>query len=72
MKNILLLVEVLVSVGLITSILVQAKGTGLSASFGGGGEFYRSKRGVEKVVNYLTIGLTTIFGIVSVLLLLVG
>lgn len=68
-KNVFLVVEILVAVGLVSLILLQAKGTGLSSSFGGGGEFYQSRRGVEKIVTYATIGLTALFGIVSIVLL---
>ena len=72
MKNILLVLELLVTVGLIASILIQAKGTGLGSSFGGGGEFFRSKRGVEKVIVYATISLVSAFAVISVALLLVS
>lgn len=71
MKMILLAIELVVALGLIGSILIQAKGTGLSASFGGGGEFYQSRRGVEKIVTYLTVGLTVLFAVISVILLVV-
>lgn len=72
MKNILLVLELLVTVGLIASILIQAKGTGLGSTFGGGGESYRSKRGVEKVIVYATISLIAAFAAISVALLLVS
>lgn len=71
MKNALIIVEVLVAVLLIGSILLQVKGTGLGASFGGGGEFYQSKRGVEKIVLYSTIALSALFATISLMLLLV-
>ncbi len=72
MKNVLIIIELLISVLVVGSILIQAKGTGLSSSFGGGGEFYRSKRGVEKIVVYATIFLVICFGLVSLTLLLVS
>ncbi len=71
MRNLFIGIEVVISVGLIASILIQSKGTGLSASFGGGGEFYQSRRGVEKFVTYATVGLAFSFGLVSVVLLLI-
>lgn len=49
------------SLALIAVILLQAQGTGLGGVFGGGGEEYRSKRGVEKILFYLTIGLSVVF-----------
>lgn len=36
-------------------ILVQQKGSGLSATFGGTGGFYSTKRGAEKVIAISTI-----------------
>lgn len=70
LKNIFLILELLVALGLIGTILIQAKGTGLGSSFGGGGEFYRSKRGVERVVVYATIFLVASFAAISIALLL--
>lgn len=61
MSNIFLALSLLCSVGLVTLILLQAKGTGLSAVFGGDGGVYRSRRGVEKLLHRATIGLAAIF-----------
>lgn len=69
MNNLLIILELLITILLIGSILLQVKGTGLGSSFGGGGEFYQSKRGVEKIVLYLTVLLTSLFAVVSVALL---
>ncbi|AKM79231.1 MAG: Preprotein translocase, SecG subunit [Candidatus Beckwithbacteria bacterium GW2011_GWB1_47_15] len=62
---ILKLIQILVSVFLIAVILLQAKGTGLGSAFGGSGQMYHSKRGVEKIVFYLTIILAVIFVLLS-------
>ncbi len=70
MRNFLIILETIVAVALIGSILLQVKGTGLGSSFGGGGEFYQSKRGVEKIVLYATIGLGFAFAAISLGLLL--
>lgn len=48
-------------------IILQAKGVGLGSTWGGGGEFYKSRRGVEKIVFNLTIFLVVIFLITSIL-----
>jgi len=61
---------ILVSVLLVAVILLQTQGSGLSATFGGGGEFYRSKRSVEKLLIWVTIILAAIFGVLSIGLLL--
>lgn len=36
-------------------ILIQSRGDGLSATFGGSGGFYATKRGAEKVIAMMTI-----------------
>lgn len=59
----------IVSVLLVAAVLLQTQGTGLSATFGGG-EFYRSKRSVEKLLIWVTIILATLFGVLSIGLLL--
>jgi preprotein translocase subunit SecG len=40
--------QILVSVALIISVLMQARGAGLSATFGGDSSVYRSRRGIER------------------------
>ncbi|KKP94748.1 MAG: Preprotein translocase, SecG subunit [Candidatus Levybacteria bacterium GW2011_GWA2_36_13] len=62
--------EIVVAALLIGVILLQMQGTGLSSSFGGSGEFYRSRRSIEKLLLYLTIILSVAFGLISVLLLI--
>lgn len=70
MKNILLIVQILVSVVLSLLILVQAKGVGLGSAFGGLGGF-STRRGVEKVIFNLTIVFAVLFFLSSVAQLLV-
>jgi preprotein translocase subunit SecG len=65
MQKILGIIEIVVSIILVIVILLQARGTGLSAAFGGEGNIYRTKRGVERTLFIATI----IFG---VLFFLVG
>ena len=73
MRPVLIILELIVSVFLIGVILLQAKGTGLesSALFGGGGENYSSRRGVEKFVFVGTIILAALFAVFSVSLLII-
>lgn len=66
----LTIVQIIIAALLVFVILIQMQGSGLSSAFGGGGEFYRSKRSVEQILVWGTIALTSIFGIVSILLLL--
>lgn len=56
---------VFLSVLLVTGILLQARGTGLSAAFGGEGNVYRTKRGMEKKIFQLTIIFAVLFFIVA-------
>lgn len=70
MRQILTALEIVVAVLLVGSILLQVKGTGLGSAFGGSGELYQSKRGVEKIVFYATIGLAFTFAILSLLLII--
>lgn len=72
MKNILLIVQFSISLILISLILLQVKGVGLGRAWGGGGEFYKSRRGVEKLIFQLTILFAFLFLITSVLNVLVG
>ena len=71
MKNYLTFFQIFISISLIIAILLQTPGGGLGSIFGSGGELYRSKRGVEKIVFYLTIGLTALFLVSSVLNLII-
>ena len=46
------------------------QGSGLSGAFGGVGEFYRSKRSMEKFLIAATVITTIAFAIISLLLLI--
>ena len=61
MNKLLSIFQIITSLALIAVILLQAQGTGLGGLFGGGGEEYRSKRGIEKMLFYATIVLSIIF-----------
>ena len=53
--------QILVSIALIAAILMQARGTGLSGTFGGDSAVYRSRRGVERRLWQFTILLLVLF-----------
>jgi protein translocase SecG subunit len=67
---ILNLIEIAAAIALVVLVLLQMQGSGLSSAFGGTGEFYRSKRSVEKLLMWATVVTTVIFAIASLLLLL--
>jgi len=64
--------QIIVAVGLIIIILLQAKGTGLGGIFGQADTVFRTKRGVEKTLFNLTIALTVIFVLLSIFALRVS
>ncbi|OGH02502.1 MAG: preprotein translocase subunit SecG [Candidatus Levybacteria bacterium RIFCSPHIGHO2_01_FULL_37_17] len=66
---ILTILEVVVASLLIILILLQMQGSGLSSAFGGVGEFYRSKRSIEKFLIGATVVTTIAFATISLLLL---
>lgn len=61
MNAILPVIQIVISALLVGAILLQQRGTGLSATFGGEGNVYRTKRGLEKVVFIATIVLAVLF-----------
>ena len=66
MERILTIVQILISIFLVASILLQQKGSGLGSTFGGeGGNIYSTRRGAEKVLFYSTIVLALAFLAVS-------
>ena len=58
--------QILVSIALVASILLQARGAGLSGTFGGDSAVYRSRRGIERRLWQFTIVLTILFVLFSV------
>lgn len=64
------ILEIVVAALLIGVIILQMQGQGLSSSFGGGGEFYRSKQSIDRLLIFATVILTALFGILSIILLI--
>lgn len=60
-ETILNVVQAVLAALLVASILLQARGSGLGASFGGDGNVYRTKRGVEKRLQQGSIILSILF-----------
>jgi len=61
------IIQILLSVLLVTCILLQQRGTGLGSAFGGAGEVFRTKRGIEKGLFYATIALSVLFFVTAIL-----
>lgn len=54
MKNFLLVLNIVLSVLIVIFILVQGRGAGLGSAWGGGGEMFQTRRGMEKILLWLT------------------
>ena len=65
MNPLLAIGQIIVSIALIVAILLQARGVGLSGTFGGDSAVYRSRRGVERRLWQFTIVLLVLFVIFS-------
>jgi preprotein translocase subunit SecG len=57
--------QIVVGLALMAAILLQARGTGLSGTFGGDSAVYRSRRGVERRLWQFTIILIVLFVLFS-------
>ena len=66
MEAILIVGQMVVSIALMASILLQARGAGLGATFGGDSSVYRSRRGIEKRLFQFTLVLAILFVIFSI------
>ena len=66
MNSILAIGQIIVSIGLMAAILLQARGAGLGSAFGGDSSVYRSRRGIEKTLFQFTIALTVLFVVFSI------
>ncbi len=69
MTTYLNLALVIVSIALIIMVLLQSRGAGLGGLGGGdfGGGSYHVRRGVEKLVFNVTIGLSIVFFVLAIL-----
>jgi preprotein translocase subunit SecG len=57
--------QLIVSVALTLSILLQSRGSGLGGTFGGDSAVYRSRRGIERRLWQFTIVLIVLFVLFS-------
>ena len=68
MERALQVVSIIISIMLIILVLLQAKGSGVGSLLGGdaGGGIARTRRGLEKTLFQVTIGLAVLFILVSI------
>lgn len=64
--------QIIVSCLVIVTILMQSRGASMSGLFGGSGDIYRTKRGIEKTLFISTIVLLVIFFGLSVVGLMIN
>ena len=65
MRIVLLLINIVLSITITVLILVQGRGGGLGGAWGGGGETFHTRRGIDKITLRLTIILIVVFFLVS-------
>ena len=68
LKNTLRIAELILAVSLIALILMQSRGTSLGSVFGQEGSVFHTRRGAERVLFNVSIGVAVAFLIISVAL----
>ncbi len=71
MNKTLLIIQIVLAALLMVAILLQHRGTSLGGAFGGEGAVYRSRRGAEKLLYYLTVILAILFVVFAMINMLV-
>lgn len=74
MANYFSIALIITSIALIASIILQSKGVGLGGLTGGGntGGVYTQRRGIEKILFWITIGLSVLFFLLTILTVIFG
>jgi preprotein translocase subunit SecG len=58
---------IITSIALIASVILQSKGAGLGGLTGGdSGGIFTARRGIERVLFWVTVGLSVLFFILSI------
>lgn len=70
MNSPLIAVQMISGILMMLAILLQQRGTGLGSAFGGGGNVYRTKRGIEQVLSYFTVAMSFVFCLSSLLIVI--
>lgn len=66
MSTFLLILQIVISILLILVILSQEKGVAAGGTFGGSGMVFHGRRGVDRLLLWLTVILATLFIAVSI------
>lgn len=63
---------IIISIALIISVILQNKGVGLGGLTGSdSGSVFSARRGIEKILFYITIGLSVVFFALAITTLLI-
>lgn len=68
MKDALTIAQLVLALSLITLILMQSRGTSLGSVFGQEGSVFHTRRGAERVLFNVSIGVAIAFLVISVAL----
>jgi preprotein translocase subunit SecG len=64
---------IITAIALIISVILQGKGTGLGGLTGSDtGSVFTARRGIEKTLFYITIGLSALYFVLILTLLVIG
>jgi preprotein translocase subunit SecG len=68
------IVQIILSIALVAAIILQSKGAGLGGLSGGseGGGVFRARRGVERLLFNITIGLSVAFFVTAIINVIVS
>lgn len=67
MKTYLDIALIIISIALVASVILQSKGAGLGGLTGGDtGSVFTARRGIEKILFRVTIGLSVLFFILAI------
>jgi preprotein translocase subunit SecG len=72
MSNIFQIIQIILAILLMAAILMQQRGSGLGMAFGGQGNVYRSRRGIEKVLFIITIVIAVLFCLTALATVFLG
>lgn len=75
LRIILIIIQVIVSIGLISTIVLQSgKSAGLSGSIAGGSQaiFGGKKKGLDELLNKITAYLAVVFMLITLVLAVIG
>ncbi len=72
MESYLDIALIITSIALVTSIVLQSKGVGMGGLTGGdSGGVFTQRRGIEKTLFYITIGLSALFFILTLVIIII-